>query len=211
MRNEGFANGSIRCFTPELPPMLGYAVTAQARTSFPPISGRYYHTNMDWWRYVAEIPQPRVLVIRDVDEKPGSGALAGELHAAIAGALGCVGMMTNGAIRDLPQLKKRGFHVFAGSLVVAHSYAHIGSFGEPVEVGGLVISPGDLLHGDLHGIHTIPLSIAPELTKTVRDVLHSERRFLRFCSSPEFSLDRLSEKLDEVFRDDISTAKPEKP
>src|SRR5487761_93983 len=71
MRNEGFANGSVRCCIPDLPPMLGYAVTARGRTSVPPISGRYYHTNMDWWHYVETIPEPRVLVIQDVDENPG--------------------------------------------------------------------------------------------------------------------------------------------
>lgn len=201
MRNEGFVRGSVRCYTPDLPPMLGYAVTAQARTSFPPISGRYYHNNMDWWRYVETIPEPRVLVIQDVDENRGAGALAGELHAAIGGALHCTGVVTNGAIRDLPQLNKMGFHGFAGCVMVSHSYAHIGSFGEPVEVGGLMISPGDLLHGDLHGVHTIPLSIGPELIDMVQEVLRNEHDFVQFCASPEFSMQKLSERLDHVFQE----------
>ena len=201
MRNEGFAKGSVRCYTPELPPMIGYAVTAQARTSFPPIGQRYYHTNVDWWRYVQSIPEPRVLVIQDVDENRGAGALAGELHAAVGKALGSVGVVTDGAIRDLPQLNKMEFHAFAGSLIVAHSYAHIGTFGEPVEIGGLNIAPGDLLHGDLHGVHTIPLSVARELAEVAEEVLRDERKFVRFCRSPEFSLEKLAEKLDEVFPD----------
>lgn len=142
LRNEGFMDGSIRCCLPQLPPMLGYAVTGRVHTSFIPVSGRYYHTNMDWWRYVETIPAPRVMVLQDADENPGTGALAGELHAAIGMALACVGIVTNGAVRDLPQLSNMGFNAFAGSLIVAHSYAHVGTFGEPVEIGGLPISPG---------------------------------------------------------------------
>lgn len=210
MRNEGFVRGSVRCYTPSLAPMLGYAVTAQARTSFPPISGRYYHDNMDWWKYVETIPEPRVLVIQDVDENRGAGALAGELHAAIGGALQCTGVVTNGAIRDLPQLNKMGFHAFAGSVMVSHSYAHIGSFGDPVEVGGLVISPGDLLHGDLHGVHSIPLSMGPELIGMVQEVHRNEHEFVQFCASSEFSMQRLSDRLDAVFKD-IPAGGPSRP
>lgn len=206
LRNEGFMNGSIRCYVPDLPPMLGYAVTARAHTSFAPIAGRYYHTNMDWWRYVETIPAPRVLVLQDADENPLAGALAGELHAAIGMALDCVGVVTNGAVRDLPELRKMGFHTFAGGLIVAHSYTHIAKFGEPVEIGGLEISPGDLVHGDIHGVHTLPLSIAPMLIDAAEEVLRKELEFVQFCQSPEFSLDRLSERLDEVFRDGILRA-----
>ena len=204
LRNEGFMKDSIRCYTPELPPMLGYAVTARAHTSFIPTSGLYYHTNMDWWRYLETIPAPRVMVLQDADETLGAGALAGELHAAIALALDCVGVITNGAVRDLPQLREMGFQTFAGSVIVSHSYAHIGTFGEPVEIGGLQIAPGDLIHGDLHGVHTIPLAIAPELIEATEEVLRKEREFVEFCRSPEFSLRSLSEKLDEVFRDGVT-------
>lgn len=77
LRNEGFMKGSVRSYTPELPPMLGYAVTGCCHSSFIPVSGRYYHTNMDWWRYVETIPTPRVLVLKDADDHPGGGALAG--------------------------------------------------------------------------------------------------------------------------------------
>ena len=184
--------------------MLGYAVTCHIHTSFIPVSGGYYHTNMDWWRYVETIPAPRVLVLQDADGEPGAGALAGELHAAIGMALGCVGVVTNGAIRDLPQLRDMGFHAFAGNVIVSHSYAHVAKFGHPVEIGGLEISPGDLIHGDLHGVHTIPLSILPQLVDAAEEVLRKEREFVEFCRSPEFSLRRLSEKLDEVFRDGVT-------
>ena len=199
MRNEGFADGSIRCVFPEFPPLLGYAVPCRVHTSSPPISGRYYHMNFDWWRYVATIPAPRVLVFHDVDENPGRAALAGELHGAIGKALDCVGLVTNGAVRDLPQFRAMGFHVFASAVVVSHSYAHIADFGKPVEINGFKITPGDLIHGDRHGVHTIPLSIGTELPDMVENVLLKERHFVDFCRSPEFSLQRLTENLEQVY------------
>ena len=195
LRNEGFVLGSVRCLFPNLGPMLGYAATARFRSSTPPISGRCYHDRMDWWSYLASIPAPLVMVIQDADHSPGSGALVGEVHAAIAQAFGCVGHVTNGAVRDLQPVEAMGFHLFAGSVAVSHSYAHIVEFGEPVEIGGLKISPGDLIHGDRHGVHVIPLSIAAELPEMAADVQRQERELIGFCRSPRFTADELSQKL----------------
>ena len=87
----------------------------------------------------------------------------GEIHAAIGIALNCVGCVTNGAVRDLPAVEAMGFQLFASRTSVSHAYAHIVEFGEPVEIDGLKISSGDLLHGDRHGVLTIPLSIATQI------------------------------------------------
>ena len=195
LRNEGFINGVVRCQFPRLPPMLGYAVPARIRTSSPPIQGCCYHHRMDWWEYVASIPEPRVIVVEDVDEMPGMGALVGEIHAAIALALHCTGYVTNGAVRDLPSVEALGFQMFAGSVAVSHSYAHITEFGKPVEIGGLKIKPGDLLHGDLHGVHAIPLSIASEIPEMAAKILSEELDLIGFCRSSQFSLPGLSDKL----------------
>src|SRR5580658_6456441 len=84
MRNEGSVSGSaVRCLFPGFPPILGYAATGRVRSSTAPVYGRCYHENINWWRYLASIPEPRIMVLQDVDERPGSGALVGELHAAI--------------------------------------------------------------------------------------------------------------------------------
>src|SRR5271163_1309038 len=97
LRNEGFASGAIRCRFPRLPPMLGYAATGRIRTSSAPMTGRCYFDRIDFWEYVARMPEPRVIVLEDVDPLPGSGALVGEIHANMALALHCVGYVTNGA------------------------------------------------------------------------------------------------------------------
>ena len=103
------AGSALRCQFPNLTPMLGYAATGRRRSTAAPVSGRAYHMNLNWWRYVASMPEPRVLVIEDVDETPGFGALVGELHAVIGLALNCIGYVTNGAVRDLAAVGLSGF------------------------------------------------------------------------------------------------------
>jgi len=201
LRNEGFASGSLRCRFPNFPPMLGYAVTGRIRTSSPPMSGRCYYDRMDFWNYVATMPNPRVLVLQDVDHAPGFGAFVGEIHATISLALGCVGYVTNGSVRDLPAVRAMGFHLFSGSVAVSHAYAHLVEFGEPVEIGGLKISPGDLIHGDRHGVQTIPLQLVAEIGEEAVKIQSEEHELLAFCRSPQFSLKGLAERLTRVSKD----------
>ena len=156
---------------------------------------RCYYDRMDWWNYVASLPEPRVMVLQDTDPKPGIGAFVGEIHATIGLALKCVGCVTNGAVRDLPAAAAMGFHLFAGNVSVSHSYAHIIEFGEPVEIDGLKISPGDLIHGDRHGVLTIPLSIAAKIPEEASKVLEDERELIKFCRSRQFTLEGLSERI----------------
>jgi regulator of RNase E activity RraA len=196
LRNEGFVSGAVRCLFPRLAPMVGYAATARVRSAAPPLAGnRCYYDRMDWWNYVASVPYPRVMVLEDVDHKPGLGAFAGEIHAAIGLALDCVGCVTNGAVRDLPAVEAAGFHLFAGNVSVSHSYAHIIDFAEPVEIGGLRIRSGDLLHGDRHGVLTVPPEVAAAIPAEATKILAEERALTDFCRSPEFSLEELAKRL----------------
>ena len=198
LRNEGFVHGCVHCQFPHFPPMLGYAVTGRARALSAPMTGRCYYDRMDWWEYVLTIPEPRVMVLKDVDHTPGIGAFVGEVHARIGLALHIVGCVTNGAVRDLPAVEKAGFQLFAGSVAVSHSYAHIVDFGEPVEIGGLKIRPGDLIHGDRHGVHAIPLEIAHEIPKVAAGLLAEERSLIELCRAPDFSLEKLSARLRQT-------------
>ena len=199
LRNEGVISGSvIHCMFPHLPPMLGYAVTGRMHAMAQPVIGRTYHENLSWWRYVETIPEPRVMVVLDADEQVGAGALVGEIHATIARALNCAGYVTNGSVRDLPGVEALGFPVFAGGVSVTHMYAHISQHGEPINIGGLTIAPGDLIHGDLHGVQTIPLTIAPDLPDMISEILEEEFDFKQFCQSPGFTVKRLEEKLQNV-------------
>ncbi|MGC1416240.1 MAG: RraA family protein [Candidatus Acidiferrum sp.] len=196
LRNAGFADASIRCMFQELPPTIGYAATARVRTSVPPMHGHNYFDRTDWWNAILKIPAPRVVVVEDVEKSPGLGSFVGEVHANILSALGCIAVVTNGAVRDLPQVRSAGFQFFAGGVAVSHAYAHIFQFGTPVEIGGLKIEPGDLLHGDQHGILKVPFEIASNIPAIARDIQEKEERAIAICRSADFSL----EKLREVFR-----------
>jgi 4-hydroxy-4-methyl-2-oxoglutarate aldolase len=194
-RNEGFVSGDIRCQFPALPPMVGYAATARIRTASPPMSHRCYYDRIDWWNYVASLPEPRVMVLQDGDHEPGVGAFVGEIHAAIGLALNCVGCVTNGAVRDLPAVEALGFQLYASHISVSHAYAHIIEFGEPVEIDGLKISSSDLLHGDRHGVISIPQSIAAEIPETASNIRQEELELVEFCRSADFSLRELSKHM----------------
>jgi 4-hydroxy-4-methyl-2-oxoglutarate aldolase len=198
LRNEGFTNISVRCLTPGLRPMLGYAVTGRIRTASAPISRNWYFDHMDFWEYLAAAPAPRVIVLKDMDAKPGFGALFGEIHAQISRALSCVGYVTNGAVRDLPEIERLGFHLFASGVSVSHAYAHVVDFGEPVEIGGLVVRPGDLLHGDLHGGVSVPAAIAGEIPKVAAELLSQERELIQLCQSGHFSMEKLRNQIERT-------------
>lgn len=196
LRNEGFVRApTLHCLFPDQPPMLGYAVTGRIRSSSAPVDARCYHENMNWWRYLTTIPEPRIMVLEDVDKYVGSGALVGELHAAIGIALNCRGFVTNGSVRDLPAVEAMGFHLFAGSVSVTHQYAHVAEYGLPVELGGLTISPGDLIHGDRHGVHSIPFSVVEDIPRMASCIKTEERELVEYCRSKHFSVEGLDRRL----------------
>ena len=109
-----------------------------------------------------------------------------------------MGYVTNGSVRDLSAVEALGFHLFAGSVAVSHQYAHVTEFGKSVEIGGLNIQPGDLIHGDRHGVHQIPLSIAADIPKIASEILEEEGELKKLCQSRRFSLQRLEEKLAQL-------------
>ena len=156
-----------------------------------------YLDRTDWWKSILQVPAPRVVVLEDLDKPPGLGAFIGEMHAAILRALGCVGYVTDGAVRELPRIKETGLQLFAGNVAVSHAYAHIFDFGSKVKVAGLEVHPGDLLHGDRHGLLSIPKEIASEIPAAAARLQPAERKVIEFCRSPEFSVDKLRQVLKE--------------
>ena len=191
LRNEGFADGSIRCLFPQLKPMVGYAATIKIRGSAPPTTDGYYPDRTDWWEYILSLPAPRVLVVQDVATKAGLGSLLGAVHINILRALGCVGAVTNGSVRDIPAAESLGFHLFAGSASVSHAYVHIVEVGGAVEIAGLKIQSGDLLHGDLHGVQSVPLDIAGQIAPAAERITAREQELIALCQSKEFSIEKL--------------------
>lgn len=193
LRNTGFADASIRCMFEDAPAMVGYAATARLRSGEPPVVGGSFRDRADFWNSILEIPAPRVLVLEDIDTPPGRGAFLGDMHAAILKALGCVGYVTNGAVRELPSVQAMGIQLFAGNVAVSHAYAHIFEIGRAVDIVGMEVRPGDLLHGDRHGVLTIPAQIAADIPAAAERLQSTEQKIIDFCKSPDFSVENLRE------------------
>ena len=198
LRNEGFTDGRVQCQFPRLGPMVGHAVTARIRCSAPPPDGHPYIDRTDWWNHILTTPEPRVVAIQDVDHHAGLGGFIGEVHAHILRALGCVGAVTDGSVRDLQAAEAMGFHLFARHAAVSHAYVHMVDFGLPVKLGGLWVKPGDLIHADQHGAVTIPAEIAPRIPEAVVKVEADERKIISLCKSPTFSADGLKQLYKQI-------------
>lgn len=180
-RDEGYMSHAVRCMFPDLGVMVGYAATAtmRARGNAPNDSGPL-------WAHVQEVPGPRIVVVQDLDDPPAHGALWGEVMATTATALGCLGTVTDGCVRDLEEAHATGFRFFAPAVGVSHGYVRVESVGEPVTVAGLAVSPGDLLHADQHGVLLIPTEVAAELPAAAERVVAAEQEYLGWVRSSEF-------------------------
>ncbi len=189
-RNEGFVGPDVRCLFPALGRMVGYAFTAAISADLPAKGSRVIQRS-EYWQASSAVPAPRIAVIQDLDNPPGRGSFWGEVNSNIHKALGFIGTVTNGGARDLDEMESLGFFTFAGQVSVSHSYVHLVDFGAPVRVGGTVIAPGDLLHGDRHGVVVIPAGIAVSLARTAEEVESAERELIRYCQTPGFTLEGL--------------------
>lgn len=190
-RAEGFMSPKIRCILPELGIMNGYAATATIRASKPEDKDEPAASTIDYWKYIDSVPKPTVMVIHDLDAPNPVGSWWGEVNANVHRALGCVGLITDGGVRDLPIVREIGFHFFAAEVLVSHAYVHVVDFGKPVNVGGLTIESGDLLQGDEHGVIQVPESVQKLMGQACYDVFKSERALVEFCQTPGVTLEKL--------------------
>ena len=196
-RNQGQMSSEIRALFPEMGPLVGYAVTAVIRAEPEPLEGHRAST-YGWWDYVLSIPAPRVVVVHDLDEPRGQGAQWGEVQANIHRALGCAGVVTDGSVRDLDEVRALGFQFAAAHISVSHAYVHMVDFGLPVKLGGLWVKPGDLIHADQHGVVTIPPEIAERVPEAVRKVEADERKIIEVCQAKGFTAQSLKDLYKQI-------------
>lgn len=197
-RTEGFMGPEVGQMFPSLPPIIGYAVTARTASAFEP-GPKGQASRPDYWRYMeSNVPGPLVAVVEDLDDPPTIGAFFGEVNANIHRSLGCVGAITNSGIRDMDEVEQLGFPIWAGSVIVSHAYVHLVDFGTTVNVGGLVVQPGDLLLADRHGVIQIPPEIARDLPEAVRKIEVREKTIIQYCQSQEFSANGLADLVSRL-------------
>lgn len=196
-RLTGFTSKPFVCPFPDLPPMVGYARTATIRStsasSLSPADARAQR--LAYYEYAGTGPGPRISVIQDLDgANIGFGAFWGEVNSSVHKALGCLGVITDGSIRDIPQWAP-GFQALAGMLNPSHAYVHLDGFGDDVCVHGMTVRSGDLIHADQHGAIVIPANLAAKLPEAAELCARREEPILGIARSPEFSLEKLKEAL----------------
>ena len=196
-REQGNLSSDIKALFPEMGPMVGYAATAIIRAEAGPIDGHRAST-YGWWDFIQTIPSPRVIVVHDLDEPRGQGAQWGEVMANVHRAFGCVGVVTDGSVRDLDEVRALKFQFCAAHVSVSHANVHMVDFGIPVKVGGVWIKPGDLVHGDQHGVVTIPHEIAPQIPEAIAKVEADERKIISLCQSKDFTPDKLKALYQQI-------------
>jgi len=178
-RTAGYMDGRIQACFPRFPPVVGYASTATFRSAAAPRTGDVYSGIAEQAASFAELPGPAVVVFQDLDDPPAA-AVFGEVMCTTYKAFGAVGLITNGAGRDLDQVEAIGFPVFTGGTMCAHGYCHIPEINESVRVGGVVIHPGDLLHADRNGVTTIPNGIASAVALACVEYVAAETVVLEY-------------------------------
>lgn len=195
-RGYGFTTVPLVCAGPELKPMVGLARTATIRGAHPgDLAGDEARALSDgYYAYIDAGPKPSVVVIQDIDEPKGYGAFWGEVNSAIHLGLGCVGLVTDGGVRDLPDIAP-GFQMLAGRVIPSHAHVHVVDFARPVTVAGMRVRDGDLIHADQHGAVVIPHEVAAGVKAAAQQIQRRERVIIEAARQPGFNAEKLREAM----------------
>jgi regulator of RNase E activity RraA len=182
-RGAGYTVSHLHCPFPDLPPMVGFAKTVTIRARDKVSGPSYMQKRMDYLDYVAAAPRPSVVVIEDKDDPPGYGAFWGEVQTNVHTALGCLGTITNGSVRDIPAVAD-AFQMLAGSLSPSHAYVHVVEFGVPVTIHGMAVKSGDLIHADRHGAVVVPVDKIDAMQTALDGLAKQEARIIAAARAP---------------------------
>ena len=184
-RGFGFTVQHLHCLFPDMKPIVGFARTATMRAKEPaglaPDEARSARNR--YLDYVAEGEVPKISVVQDVDERPGYGALFGEVNSTVHKALGCLGLVTDGSVRDIDQLAP-DFQVLAGLVAPSHAFVHVSQWACEVNIKGMVVKDGDLVHADRHGAVVVPLTAVRGVLKSLDLMLRREAVILEAARRP---------------------------
>jgi 4-hydroxy-4-methyl-2-oxoglutarate aldolase len=189
-RAEGYASLDLKCLFPEFGPMCGYAVTAQVETVTlgAPKSEEAF---VELFEAVEASPKPAVVVMQEIGGDRDRATHAGEVMATIFTRLGAIGLVSDCGVRDLTAVRNLGFHYFARGAVASHANYRMVRSGIPVEISGVTVRPGDLLHADENGLITVPEPGRERLRELVETIFAKERKLLDFVRAREFTAAQL--------------------
>jgi regulator of RNase E activity RraA len=199
-RATGFTRRPLVAPFPDLKPVVGYARTATIRSREPDPRGREEgaQARLRYYEHIAAPPLPSIAVIQDIDEPDrGFGAFWGEVQTHVHKGLGCVGVVTDGSVRDLEAMAT-GFYVLAGSIMPSHAHVHVVDVGIPVSVAGMIVSADDLIHADRHGAVVIPPEAMKEIPQAAALLGRREKVLIEASKKSGFSIERLRQAFREV-------------
>lgn len=197
-RGFGFTRSQLNCVRPALKPMVGLARTAtivaeHGSAEDPAIVAQ---RRSDYYGYIADGDLPRIVLMQDLDPVPGIGAFWGEVNSNIHLGLGCLGVVTNGSVRDLDDLAS-GFQVLAGVIGPSHCHVHVENFAQQVNVHGMLVSHDDVIHADLHGAVVVPADAVAKIPETVDLISRREKVILDAAKAPGFNIDKLRDAMGQ--------------
>lgn len=189
----GFTRPPLHGLLPSLPSMVGVAVTVVIETE-PAFTDATAKRDAMLPLYsaaaAAAVDGPKVVVVSDRDQ--GAGCLWGEVNATICTRLGVAGVVTDGLVRDLEAVEALGFRCVARGVGVARANTNVVATGTAVDVGGMHVEPGDLVHADRHGALQIPIDWVDDVLAAAAAITDRETRLLDWVNSPEFRADELA-------------------
>jgi regulator of RNase E activity RraA len=191
-RGTGYTVRHLHCPFPDLPPMVGFAktVTMRAKDAVPLGQGGYMQKRLDYLDYVAAEPRPGIAVIEDLDDPVGYGAFWGEVQSNVHKALGCLGTITNGSVRDIPQIAE-GFQMLAGSIAPSHAYVHVVDFALDVTIHGMAVKSDDLIHADRHGAVVVPVDKIDAMQGANEGLSAREAKIIAAARSPGVTVEQI--------------------
>jgi len=191
-RGTGYTVRHLHCPFPDLPPIVGFARTVKikAKDAIPAGDASYMQRRLDYLDYVAAEPQPSIVVIEDIDDEAGYGAFWGEVQTNVHQALGCLGTITNGSIRDIPMVAP-GFQMLAGSIGPSHAYVHVEEYGCDVNVHGMATKSGDLIHADRHGAVIVPADKIMAMKTALDGLAQREAKIIAAARAPGMTVESL--------------------
>ena len=196
-RGMGYTVKHLHCPFPDLPPMVGFAktVTIRTRDKVPLGQASYMSKRLDYLDYVAAAPGPGIVVIEDLDgEHVGFGAFWGEVQSNLHKALGCLGTITNGSVRDIPMIAD-GFQMLAGSISPSHAYVHVVDFAVAVTVHGMAVTSDDLVHADRHGAVVVPVETIAAMRPAFDKLTAQEARIIQASRAPGATVESIKAAL----------------
>ncbi|MCB1685048.1 MAG: hypothetical protein R3E82_08635 [Pseudomonadales bacterium] len=192
-RGYGYTVQPLVCTRPALPPMVGVARTASIRAAHPSdLGGAESRAMQDaYYAYVGAGATPAIMVIQDLDgPQRGYGSWWGEVNSNVHKGLGCLGVITDGSVRDLPDIAE-GFQMLADRVGPSHAFVHPVDFGRTVTVSGMRVADGDLIHADQHGAVVIPWEVAEAVPDAAAAIARRERVIITAAREPGFNIERL--------------------